>query len=867
MSARTRSLASALTLGALCVGAALAFQTPAPPDLDGLYGFAKPGHDDDPSARLAWEEARYADPATGRVPEDIRSRELAFASTLPVSSSRLSEWSLRGPLGLGGRTRALALDVTDDDVVLAGGVSGGMWRSTDGALTWTKTTGPLQLQSVTALVQDTRPGRTDRWYYGTGEFRANSASDPGATYRGDGIYTSADGGQSWLPLAGTVSGTPGSSSGDPFDYVWNLALDATNADQDEVYAATWLGIYRSVDGGDTWTAVLPMSSGASDVAVAADGTVYAALEQSDAYWTSPDGETWTSITPDDLPGGQNRTVIATAPSDPAVVYFVGDHGAGYANPRTVFFRYDAVAGTMENRSDNAQSATGGIQNYIQYCLGAAVHPLDPDVVYLAGVNLYRTDDAFASATVRTLGNGHADNHAFAFTSDAAELFVGSDGGVHRTTSPLSNGPFWADRNAGYTTSQFYDLALDPLPGGERLVGGLQDNGSWMARSADADDWRKLQGGDGAFSAFTSNPQQVVVSYQNGVMIRRTYNASGTETASINVSPPTSGFQFIHPFEIDPVGLEKFYTFTGNDLWLNPDISAPSVPNASWIELSNVTVGNISHVTAAHTPADRLWVGTSSGRLYRMDDVFSDEPAVEQVDPSEFPNGNVVHVATHPTDPDEAVVAFSNYNVVSLWRTTDAGETWTAIAGNLEENPDGTGAGPSVRAAGILPSPDGAIYYAATSAGVYSTAALDGDATAWELEAADLVGYLVVDDLEIRPEDNVVAIATHGGGMFSTQAFPVAGEAAPALRDLVVGAYPNPSAGRAQVSVQSKRAARLRIDVYDARGRRVSTLHDAAVAAGGGVTVPLGGERLAPGRYVVRARAGDRVETTAVTIVR
>ena len=866
MSARTRSLASALTLGALCVGAALAFQTPAPPDLDGLYGFAKPGHDDDPSARLAWEEARYADPATGRVPEDIRSRELAFASTLPVSSSRLSEWSLRGPLGLGGRTRALALDVTDDDVVLAGGVSGGMWRSTDGALTWTKTTGPLQLQSVTALVQDTRPGRTDRWYYGTGEFRANSASDPGATYRGDGIYTSADGGQSWLPLAGTVSGTPGSSSGDPFDYVWNLALDATNADQDEVYAATWLGIYRSVDGGDTWTAVLPMSSGASDVAVAADGTVYAALEQSDAYWTSPDGETWTSITPDDLPGGQNRTVIATAPSDPAVVYFVGDHGAGYANPRTVFFRYDAVAGTMENRSDNAQSATGGIQNYIQYCLGAAVHPLDPDVVYLAGVNLYRTDDAFASATVRTLGNGHADNHAFAFTSDAAELFVGSDGGVHRTTSPLSNGPFWADRNAGYTTSQFYDLALDPLPGGERLVGGLQDNGSWLARSADPADWRKLQGGDGAFSAFTADPAQVIVSYQNGEMRRRTYNAAGGETASVNIRPPTSGFQFIHPLDIDPVGLRKFYTFTGNDVWINPDISALGAQN-TWAEIPNAVGGTISTVTAAHVPTDRLWVGTSGGSVYRIDDVFADGRTTRKLDPPEFPNGNVVQFATHPTDPDEVVVAFSNYNVDSVWRTTDGGDTWTSISGNLEENADGSGAGPSVRSVGILPTPGGAIYYAATSAGIYSAAGTDGGATVWELEAPDLIGYLVVDDVEVRHQDNVVAVATHGGGMFSTQALPVSAGAAPRVRDLAVVSYPNPSAGRAQVSVQTESAARLRVDVYDALGRRVATLHDGPVAAGGGVTVPLGGEALAPGRYVVRARAGDRVETTAVTIVR
>ena len=863
MTAR-RSAGVALGIGVLALVAALAFRPAPPPPLEDLYALGKPGHDDDPSARIAWEIQRYADPATGKIPAGIRSAELAFASTLPTATSRLSDWALRGPLSLGGRTRALALDVTDDAVVLAGGVSGGMWRSTDGAVSWTKTTGPLQLQSVTTIAQDTRVGRTDRWYYGTGEFRANSASDPGASYRGDGLFVSDDGGQSWLPLAATVSGTPGVS--DDFDYVWRVATDAANLTEDVVYAATWRVIFRSADGGTSWTRVLSQGSGAADVAVASDGTVYATLQQSDAYWRSDDGVNWTSITPADYPSGQNRTVVAIAPSDPNVVYFVGDHGVGYSNPNTVFYRYDPTADTMENRSANAQSATSGIQNYIQYCLGAAVHPLDPDVVYLAGVNLYRTDDAFATATVRTLGNGHADNHEFVFTSDASALFVGSDGGVHRSSAPLSNSPFWADRNAGYTTSQFYDLALDPLPGGARLVGGLQDNGSWLARSADADDWRKLQGGDGAFSAFTADPAQVIVSYQNGEMRRRTYNASGGEIESVNVKPPTTGFQFIHPLDIDPVGLRKFYTFTGSDLWINPDISAPDA-QSTWSEVANAASGFISNVTAAHTPADRVWVGTSTGRVYRIDDVFSDSRTIAQVDPPEFPNANVVQIATHPSNPKEVLVAFSNYGVDSVWRTTDGGATWTSISGNLEENPDGSGAGPSVRSVGILPTPGGAIYYSATSAGVYSTAALDGAATVWELEAPDLIGYLVVDDLEIRPEDNTVAVATHGGGMFSTQALPVAAGEAPRTLDLAVAAYPNPSAGRAQVSVQSERAARLRIDVYDTLGRRVATLHDGPIAAGGGVTVPLGGEAWAPGRYVVRARAGDRAETTSVSILR
>ena len=406
--------------------------------------------------------------------------------------------------------------------------------------------------------------------------------------------------------------------------------------------------------------------------------------------------------------------------------------------------------------------------------------------------------------------------------------------------------------------------------GERLLGGTQDNGSWLARSADPDDWTKLQGGDGAYSAFTATPFQYIVSYQNGEMVRRTFNANGSQIASLTVTPPTSGFQFIQPFSIDPAERRAFYTFTSNDVWRNPDITAAN-PSPGWSEIPNATAGNISTVNAAWVPANRIWVGTQFGNLYRIDDALAGEPEIVRVDPPEFPNGYINQISPHPTNPDEAIVSFSNYSVVSLWRTVDAGATWESISGNLEENPDGSGAGPSTRGVAILDfEASGPRYFVATSTGVYSTYQLRGDDTVWELEAPDTIGNLVVDAVEARSVDGVVAVATHGGGMFSASfvAPPVAGEAGADRPSLTVGTpYPNPSAGRATVAVRAGAAGALRVELYDVRGRRLSVLHDGPVAAGAALSLALGGERLPAGRYLVRATAGDAVETAFATVVR
>ena len=207
---------------------------------------------DNPAERVVWEQMRLADPSTGKIPKNIRQKEMVFAKTLPKSTTMSKgNWVHRGPYNVGGRTRALAMDVLDENILFAGGASGGMFRSTDGGLSWSMTTDPNQLHNVTCVSQDRREGKENIWYFGSGELTGSSASGGGAYYGGNGIYKSIDGGLSWDSLAVTATNTNDFDSN--FDFIWNIATDPSNDSMDIVYAATYGCIYRSVDGGMSWS--------------------------------------------------------------------------------------------------------------------------------------------------------------------------------------------------------------------------------------------------------------------------------------------------------------------------------------------------------------------------------------------------------------------------------------------------------------------------------------------------------------------------------------------------------------------------------------------------------------------------------------
>ena len=184
-------------------------------DVDGLE--SQMADQDSPNGRAEWEHARLANPETGTIPANMRAKELAFARKITNQYAAKApgvdyNWSWLGPRNVGGRTRALALDVMDENIMLAGGVSGGLWRTIDGGQSWNKVTPSDGHHSVTCIIQDKRPNKTNNWYYGSGEARGNSASKSfSAFYSGNGVYHSSDNGLTWTSLVQTMDTIPQST--------------------------------------------------------------------------------------------------------------------------------------------------------------------------------------------------------------------------------------------------------------------------------------------------------------------------------------------------------------------------------------------------------------------------------------------------------------------------------------------------------------------------------------------------------------------------------------------------------------------------------------------------------------------------------
>jgi hypothetical protein len=239
----------------------------------------------------------------------------------------------------------------------------------------------------------------------------------------------------------------------------------------------------------------------------------------------------------------------------------------------------------------------------------------------------------------------------------------------------------------------------------------------------------------------------------------------------------SGYQFINPFIIDPNNNNMMYLCAGKYIWRNDDLSLIALTNqydsisTGWVQFTDsVTLAaeEITAVAISKVPANRLYFGTNLKNVYRVDNANTGNPAKTSITSTLFPaGGNVSCIAIDPDDADKVLIVFSNYSIYSLFYTTDGGTTWLKVAGNLEQVASGAGNGPSCRWASILPVSNGTVYLVATSVGLFATDTLINNATVWVQQGTTNIGSAVVDMMDVRLSDGLVAAATHGSGIFST----------------------------------------------------------------------------------------------------
>ncbi len=863
-----------------------------------------------------YEFMRTRDPETNKIPSCMRGKELEFASRLPTKNELLKaqSWVSSGPNNISGRILSVAMDIENENVILAAAASGGIWRTEDAGAHWAKTTAPSDIPSATCIVQDQRPGKRNTWYYGTGELLSTTDRRLSIIARtvglGDGIFKSQDGGKHWSQIPSTKTNSAGNLS-EVFQGIWSLVIDTSNHLQDEIYAACYGGIMRSADGGGHWSFVLgdltykPFST---DIVAGAQGTMYAGLSTycpaypgnpspAGGVWTSNDGIQWQNITPPDFPEEYRCIRLATAPSDPDILYVFTespiqdtDPTFGFSASQHTFWKYTknkkSGRGSWENRTINLPGRGRGniLSAYLDTIHGAfnsiggyaftlKTHPEDADVVFIGGTNLYRNTTGFAdSAFTHWMGgypydqtdtNLHPDQHCILISNlDHHTMYSACDGGIYKTSNCLSGHVQWNFFSRGINNSQVYWTGMDHTASHDEFaVAGIQDNAIYITdknifpQSA----WNSVCGGDGLTSIVADHKNYLIGSVYDGnifsFQVDSLYNIN-----NLYWQRPTffsdSNFLFYTNYALDPNDNTTFYFPQKNHLWRKSNMAAAAFDtnqlNTGWTQLTNVVLGYqdfILAITVSKFPANRVYFGTYTGKVFRVDQANTGNPVAVNITGTGFPaNGFVACIETDPANADNCFVVFSNYNVQSIFHSSNGGMTWEPVGGNLEENQDGSGNGPSIRWLKMLSYQGYTIYFAGTSTGLFSTMELKGAQTIWQQESPELIGRSIVDMIDARSTDGWVLVATQGNGIFSTYFQPTGtGDQHATYEAKLEQNYPNPANAQTHIKFTVPRNENVKIILYNQQGEQVKVLLDQFIKPGDHV-ISISTDQLPNGIY-------------------
>jgi photosystem II stability/assembly factor-like uncharacterized protein len=736
---------------------------------------------DHPDLALEQDIALTRDPATGRVPRErllvaASYNQAALASQAlqrPTAGSLAgATWVERGPSNVAGRILGMLVDPADatGNTLWVGSAGGGLWKGTNATTTsvqWQNVNSFLNNLAVTtiAAVPGTSP---EVLYCGTGEGYFN-----GDAIQGAGIWKSTDGGATWARLASTNNPS--------FYYVQKIVVHPATG---EVYAGTHTGLWRSQNGGSTWSMVLTgASTRVADVEIGADNTLYASLGifSTDGIYRSTTGNSgsWTKLNTlagSGLPTtGYQRIELACAPSDANRLYAAFQ---ATTNGLLNIYRSTDKGSTWAVMGRPGGGTTDYTNGQAWYNLAMAVSPADPNVVYVGGLDLWLTTDAgnatpanitwghksFWSTAITANNYVHADHHAIAFvptaTAPANKAYFGSDGGVaYSGDASVSNAiePIFSQRNNGLNVTQFYALAMHPT-NFNYFLAGAQDNGTQKFSVAGLGATAVATGGDGGFCAIdqTNGARQFTSYIYN--QYRRSTNSGATFT-TFNIS--ASNGLFINPWEFDGRSGVLYACYDPNVYiaWTNP-LTATTLASTVIITASlGAGAGLVTHISVAPLTPNRIYVGTSNGKVLRVDNANTTSPVVTTVRPG--PASSAVScVAVDPANEKHLLVTYSNYGTVSVYETANADATtptWTNVEGTLPDMP--------VRWA-LLDPTNAARALLATEMGVYTTEQLNGASTVWT-PANNGLANTRVDMLRYRPGDKLVAAATHGRGLFTS----------------------------------------------------------------------------------------------------
>lgn len=733
------ALAAVLLAGAFLTPGAAAASPPRPPD---EYRPVR-----GPSAPADFRYVQKTVPGEP-LPRHAYATAAQAARRLPAVGGR---WTLIGPTNIGGRITSLALDARRPDTVYAAAASGGVWVSHDAGQRFE----PAWPDDWTQAMGAVATGADGTLYAGTGEVNPGGGS---TTYGGTGLYASKNGGRTWRLLGLPDSGAIGAITVDPADPKRIFVAAAGSL----FNAGGERGVYRSTDGGATWVRVLAGATGftgATEVLLDPRDRqrLYAVMWDhrrepdlrtyggvgSGVYRSTDGGATWTRLG-GGLPGGTagvGRIGLGQAPSDPDRLYAIVNTTSG---PFEGFYGSVDSGDTWTRLPDDPVLAAS--QSSFGWWFGKVwVDPDQPEHVHVAGVPLMSTKDG-GQTWLADDTSIHVDQHAMIWDPrHPGRVYLGNDGGTYRSDADGDGG--WV--KATYEPyTQFYSAAITPQDV-TRVSGGTQDNGS--LRSWQGPAFNEYLGGDGEENLINPlDKNNVYACYQYGNCF---WSVDGGDTMTYFGNRVVFNRRnWFTPVVFDPRDPAVMY-YGANVLNRSTD------GGRTWTAISGDLTGgpgrdpvytNYGTITTIAPAGDgrTVYLGTDDGRVWVTRDLGVTWELLLSGQPW------VTRVAVDPRSADRVYVTLSAYRAGSdrpyLLRSTDGGRHFADLTGTLPQAP-----------VNDVVLGRGSTLYAATDQGVFVSAT---GGRKW-LRLGRGMPLVPVDDIEYDGTNHRLVAATFGRGLY------------------------------------------------------------------------------------------------------
>ncbi len=681
-----------------------------------------------------------------------------------INDGGIRGWEWLGPGNIGGRIRAILIDPDNVNRIWIGSVSGGIWVTENGGDYWDPVDDFMANLAISSIVMD--QGKHDILYAGTGETFAGDGL-PGA-----GIFKSTDRGETWELLSST-------KNNDDFKFVSRLATYYEPIYMNHIiYAATSKGLFRSLNGGRTWTKKLSELN-ITDVKISSTDPDYILVGTARDVYLSTDGgikfTKQTTGTTDKLPDTDGRCEVAIAPSSEFTMY-VSKNINGGEIWRTL--NGGSTWELMNTGTNYLVSGNGKSQGNYDNALW--VSPTNMNFIVVGGIDLWRSDTGGKKlekisnwAFYHTGVSAHADQHIivehplFGF-DDRKTVYIGNDGGIQKADNIETVGEYlgWTNLANHLGITQFYGgAATSRLEGLQKgwIFGGTQDNSTLRYKPEDGINWYQATTGDGGFctvndetsltnpflSILAENPRlEVVKGELNGDFYLSSTNGLHDAGSSENAL-------FIAPLINAPN--EKSLVFAGGTRIYK------SKNNGDNWEIIFMFIRDSSKCSALEIYSDKyspLYVGYTNGDIFRAD--FGGDGPWTRIDENStaLPDRYVTDIAVSaPRKTEIVVVTFGTFDKPNIWISENGGDSWR----------DATGTGefklPNVPINTVTLHPDNSnTIYVGTDLGIYAS---DDLGETWSVFKAypDNEGPANVEVSELFWQDDYLIAATHGRGMY------------------------------------------------------------------------------------------------------